>query len=45
MAALFSYAFHAQDGTLVYDLPIDGAGEAPGFAVPNRRSSATPPSS
>ena len=33
MAELFATAFHEQDGALVYDIPIDGAGEIPGFAV------------
>jgi DUF1680 family protein len=33
MAAAFAYAFSEKDGALLYDLPIDGRGRAPGFAV------------
>jgi DUF1680 family protein len=33
MAALFDYAFHQEDGVLVYDLPVDAQGAIPGLEV------------
>jgi hypothetical protein len=33
MAALFDYAFHQEDGVLVYDLPVDARGAIPGLEL------------